>query len=166
MSMCECLHVTIHQIRVNTFYPSLSSYRWYCLWLPQPCINCLWSPLTLSTPVCLHVCVCVCAYAHRDVYIFSKPSQVVGSDVSILLSSQLEVAISSPQKPVWGPNWQIDLHDFDCNFYLFIFLFLCVSLCVHLWIWECVVLFYSLVLEATIFIISLYLWNRRMEPFK
>lgn len=37
----------------------------------------------------------------------------VGSDVSLLLSNQLEVAISSPWKPVWGSNWQIDLHDFD-----------------------------------------------------
>lgn len=69
---------------------------------------------TYTVYACIFVCVCV--HSHKDVY-FSKPSQVVGSDVSILLSSQLEVAISSPQKPVWGPNWQIDLHDFDCNFF-------------------------------------------------
>lgn len=66
--VCVRLHLTIHHICVNTLYPSFSSYRWYCVWLPQPCINCRRSPLTLHTPVCL--CVCLCAW----VYIFQTIS--------------------------------------------------------------------------------------------
>lgn len=117
--------------------------------------------------VCLSLRVCVCAYECTRPWmcIFSEPSQVVGSDASILLSSQLEVAISSPWKPVWGPNWQIDLHYFGCNFLVFLCLSFYVCIC-GIWVrlsksvlfWFCWFHFhcFSQALLVAIFIITVF----------
>lgn len=75
-------------------------------------------------------CVFVCMHAHRDVYIFQAISGCRLRCEHSFLSSQLEVAISSPWKPVWSANWRTDLHDFD-----YYFLSACVYFCVYcLWI--------------------------------
>lgn len=93
---------------VNTLYPGVSSYHWYCGWLPYPCINCQQRSHSL-TPVCARMQTCISF----------NPSWDDGSDASALLWCQLEVAISSPWKPVWCSNWRMDLHGFDYNFFLF-----------------------------------------------
>lgn len=77
----------------------------------------------------------LCMHAHRDVCIFPSHLKLLAQMWSVsFLSSQLKVAISSPWKPVWSSNWQIDLHDFDCNFFFpvvaraLVFKFVCTDL--------------------------------------
>lgn len=96
------------------------------VWLPQPCINSPQSPLT--------PCVCVYACMRTGICVFSEPAHVFGSVACILLSSQLEVAISSPWKPVWGLTGRyicMTLIKF-LVFYFFRFAGLCLSWCVCL----------------------------------
>lgn len=79
-----------------------------------------WIVCDLNTTLTTAVCFCARTQArHMRCAYFSKPSQVLSSDVSIHLSSQLEVTVSSSWKAVWGLNWQADLHYFDYSFFCF-----------------------------------------------
>lgn len=114
MSTCVCLHLT---------------------YLCQHTLSLLLIlPVTLCvTPPAMHELSVIPAYTVR-VYTegcgyFPSHLRLLAQMQAFFLSSQLRFAISSPWKPVWGSNWQIDLHDFDYNFF---FVCLRLSLCASL----------------------------------
>lgn len=168
MSTCVRLHLRVHHICVNTLEPCVSSYRWYCVWLPQPCIT------SQRTPLALCICVYACMRAGICLFIFRAIS-CFWLRCKHPFIQPIRGCHFIPMETCLGPNWQIDLHDFDYNF--FVFVGLCLSSCVCLRFWVmfnesvlfCFCCFIPLFLKellVSIFIISLYLWNRRTAALK
>lgn len=126
-----------------------------------------------ANPTCT-VYLCVCMHARRDQYIFRAIS-CFWLRCKHPFIQPIRGCHFIPMETCLGPNWQIDLHDFDYNF--FVFVGLCLSSCVCLRFWVmfnesvlfCFCCFIPLFLKellVSIFIISLYLWNRRTAALK
>ena len=123
MSTCVCLHLTYlcqHTLSLLLILP-------VTLCVTPPAMH------ELSVIPAYTVCVCVCVRAHTHAYTegcgyFPSHLRLLAQMQAFFLSSQLRFAISSPWKPVWGSNWQTDLHDFDYNFFFRVFAlkFVCV----------------------------------------
>lgn len=92
MSTCVCLHLTYlcqHTLSLLLILP-------VTLCVTPPAMH------ELSVIPAYTVRVCVCARIHRGMWIFSEPSQVVGSDASILFIQPIKVCHFIPMETCLG----------------------------------------------------------------
>lgn len=111
--------------------PHLSTRTYPCQLAPRLASHLTAGPVcgSLRTPPPSTCAARLCVLQHKGNCKFSKPSHVFGSDASLLFIQPIRGCHFIPMETCLGPNWQIDLHDFDWNVFFFLSGF-CLSLCV------------------------------------